>query len=283
MLEYAQKRVRAVRDGAQAVRVCFFSPRDSCGVWHRINEKIMTESDSSTLFTRIVDRTTDTGRTSFTHVADFRTARVGPKKVSHVLAALQCPGTSIAGRAASCRVAERPGKNSLDGMKISPTMHCRTGGGTFFRTSLGARHAEFQWRCSTNALFALQSHSCTSRRRALLLRMQPLSKCGTMDVLSKSTSGTVTNVSPIDIFANIGQDGWPKRWVDMLKADSQADLKSLLNTHSSPQSSDCFNRQLASRFGSGSEDCLPLSNCLFPDCALDRPFLRARCPILSDV
>jgi len=75
----------------------------------------MTESESSTLFTRIGDRTTVTGTTSFMRVADFREACDGPKQVSHVLAALQRLDISRSGRAVPCRIAVPPGKNTFYG------------------------------------------------------------------------------------------------------------------------------------------------------------------------
>jgi len=71
-------------------------------------------------------------------------------------------------------------------------------------------------------------------------------------LLVVDTSETFTNVTPLEIVADIAQDGGPKRLVDILKADSQADLESLLDTHFFLQSSGCISRQLASRFGAES-------------------------------
>jgi len=113
-VEYAQQIGRSVRDGGQAVCVLFINPRDSFGVRHCINEKMMTENESSTLFAKIVDRTTVTGRTSFMHMADFWAACVGPNEVSHVLAALLRLGASRAGGAVPCPVSVRPDKSVVD-------------------------------------------------------------------------------------------------------------------------------------------------------------------------
>jgi len=97
------------------------------------------------------------------------------------------------------------------------------------------------------------------------------------------TSETFYNVMPLNIVADIAQDGWPKRLVDMLKADSKVDLQLLLDTHSFLQSSGCINWQLVSCFGAESVVGLPLSNSLCSGCAPDGPFLRARCPVLPEV
>jgi len=102
-------------------------------------------------------------------------------------------------------------------------------------------------------------------------------------LLVADNSETFSDVTPLDSFAHIEQDGWPERLVDMLKAYFQADLQSLSDTHSFLQSSGCINRQLASRFGAESEIGLPLSNCLRSGCAPDEPSLRARCPIFPEV
>ena len=250
--EYAQQIGRAGRDGGQAVCVCFFNPRDSCGVRHRINEKRMTESESSTLFAEIVDHTTVTCRTSFMHVADFRAACVGPKQVSHVLAALQRLGASRAGRAVPCRVAVRPCKSTLDGSEDL------------------SDDALPLWRGHISPQFRRRS-----AHRVPMARFDVRSVCGSVPFLYRGAAGpaavheaveevrhegllvvdtseTFTNVTPLEIVADIDQDGGPKRLVDILKADSQADLESLLDTHSFLQSSGCISWQLASRFGAES-------------------------------
>jgi len=235
--EYAQQIGRAGHDGGQAVCICFFNPRDSWGVRHRINEKRMTESESSTLSAKIVDHTTVSGRTSFVHVTDFRAACVGPKQVNHVLAALQRLGASRAERAVPCSVAVRPGKSTLDGSEDLPDD----------ALSLWRGHIspQFRWR---------------SAHRVPMERFDVRSMCGAVPFLYRGAAGlaavhgaveevrhegflvvdtseTFTNVMPLDIVADIEQDGWPRRLVDILKADSQADQESLLDTHSILQSS----------------------------------------------
>jgi len=252
-------------------------------VRHRINEKKMTESESSTLFAEIFQRTAVTGRTSFMHVADFRAACVGSKQVSHVLAALQRLGATRAGRAVPCRVAVRPGKSILDNDEDL------------------SEDALSLWRGHIAPQFRRRSaHSVP------MARFDVRSVCGAVPFLYHGTAGpaavhqavddmrhegllvvdtneTFSNVTPLNIVADIEQDGCPKRLVDMLRADAQADLESLLDTHSFLQSSGCINQQLASRFGAESEVGLPCSNCLCSGCVPDGPSLRARCPILPEV
>jgi len=111
--EFAQQIGRAGRDGLQAVSVCFFNPRDSGGVRQVINENNLTESESSTLFNKIIEHTTATGKTSFMHVADFCAAGVGPKQVSRVLACLQRLGATRAAPTVPCRIAVRTDKNVM--------------------------------------------------------------------------------------------------------------------------------------------------------------------------
>ena len=282
--EYAQQIGRAGRVRAQAVCACFFNLRDSCGVRQHINEKMMSESEPSTLFTKIVDRTTVSGRTSFLHVADFRAACVGPMQVSHVLAALQRLGSCRAVKAVPCRAAVRPGKNVFDGNEgLSDDNALSLWGGniwTQFRRPSAHRvpMARFYVRAVCGAVPFLYRgaagpaavHEAVEEKR-------------NEGLLVVDTSENFTNVTPLNIVADIEQDGLPKRLVDMLKADSQADLESLLDTYSFLKSSGCINRQPASRFGAESEVGLPLSNCLCSGCAPDRPSLRARCPILPEV
>ena len=215
-------------------------------------------------------------------VADFRAACVGSNQVRHVFAALHRLGASRAGRAVTCRVAVGPGKNTLDNDED----------------------------LSEDALSLWRGHIAPQfRRRSAhsgpMERLDVRAVCGAVPFLYHETGGpaavhqavddmhhegrlvvdtneTFSNVTPLDIVANIEQDGWPKRLVDMLRADVHADLESLSDTHSFLQSSGCINQQLASRFGAESEVGLPCSNCLCSGCVTDGPSLRARCPILPE-
>jgi len=196
------------------------------------------------------------------HVADFLAACVGPKRVSHVLAALQRLGASSGGRAVPCRVAVRPGKNALDGNEDL------------------SEDAPSLWRGHISPQFRRRS-----ARRVPMVRFDVRAVCCAVPFLYRGAAGpaavheaveemrhegllvadnseTFSDVTPLDSFAHVEQDGWPVRLVDMLKAYFQADVQSLSDTHSFLQSSGCINRQLASRFGAESEIGLPLSNCL---------------------
>jgi len=102
-------------------------------------------------------------------------------------------------------------------------------------------------------------------------------------LLVVNTNETFSNVTPLDIVADIEQDSWPKRLVDFPRADAQADLEALLDTHSFPQSSGRINQQLAFRLGAESEVGLPCSNFLCSGCVPDGPSSRARCLILPEV
>jgi len=240
----------------------------------------MTESESSTLFTRIVDRTAVTGKISFMHVADFREACDGPKQVSHALGALQRLGNSRAGRAVPCRISVPPGKNTFDGNEELSNDALSLWRGNIFpqfgrRSSHRVPMARFDVRaicCSVPFLYRGAAGPAAVHEAVEEMLHEGL--------LVVDTSETFYNVMPLKIVADIEQDGWPMRLVDMLKADSKVDPELVFDTHSFLQSSGCINRQLASRFGAESVVCLPLSNCLCSGCAPDRPSLRARCPVL---
>jgi len=244
---------------------------------------MMTESELSTLVTKIFDRTTVTVTTSFMHVADFQAACVGPKQVSHVLAALQRLGASRSGRAVPCRVAVRPGKNTFDGNEdLSDDVLSLWRGNIFPQFRRRSAHrvpmARFDIRAVCGAVPFL--YRGAAGPAAVHEAVEEMRHEGLLVV---DTSETFSNVTPLNIVADIDQDGWPKRLVDLLKADSQADLESLLEAHSFLQSRGCINRQLASRFGAESQVGPPLSDCLCSGCAPDGPYLRARCPILPEV
>jgi len=281
--EYAQQIRRAGRDGAQDVCVCFVNPRDSCGVRHRINEKKMTESESLTLFAKIFQRTAATGRTSFMHMADFRAACVGSKQVRHVLAALQRLGASRAGRAVPCRVAVRPGKNTLDNDEnLSEAALSLWRGHIAPQFRRRSEHSVPMARLEVRAVcgaVSFQYHG-TVGPAAVHQAVDDMRHEGLLVV---DTNETFSNVTPLDFFADIEQDGWPKRLVDMLRADVRADLESLLDAHFFLQSSGCINQQLVSRRGADSEVGLPCSNCLCSGCVPDGPSLRAHGPILPEV
>jgi len=230
--EYAQQFGRAGRDGSHAVCVCFFNPSDSCGVRHRINEKMMTESESSTLFTKIIDRTTVTGTTSFMHVADFRAACVEPKKFSHVLAALQRLGVSRAGRAVPCRDSVRPGKNTFDGNEdLSENALSLWRGNILPQFRQRAAHRVPMARFYARSVGGFVSF-LFRRAAGPAAEHEAVEEMHHEGLLVVHTSETFSNGTPLNIVADIEQDGWPKDLVDMLKADSQADLESLLGTHS---------------------------------------------------
>jgi len=97
-------------------------------------------------------------------------------------------------------------------MKISLKMRCRSGGGIFIRSSVGARHTECHWICSTYALCAVETHFCTAERRALLQCMKPLKKCATKDFLSwkparPSPMARLSTLSPTSS-STAGQSVW---------------------------------------------------------------------------
>jgi len=281
--EFAQQIGRAGRDGLQAACVCYFNPRDSGGVRHVINENKLTESESSTLFNKIIKHTAATGKTSFMHVADFRAAGVGPKQVSRVLTCLQRLGATKAGRTVPCRIAVRPEKHLMAGFAdLSDDAQ-----------ALWTKHVmpQLRRRGASRPQIAMFDVRAVCRDSPFLDQGSagPAAVHGAVNemrhegVLVLDTSEDYSAVVPLEVLANIEQGGWPRRLVDILQEDIVTDLDVLRDVQSFLQSRGCINRQLLSRFGAESEVGLPVPNCLCSGCVPDGPYLRARCPMLPEV
>lgn len=77
-------------------------------------------------------------------------------------------------------------------------------------------------------------------------------------LLVVDTSESFGDVMSMDIVADVENVGWPKRLVDILKMDVDADLYLLADVHAFLYSRGCINRELASRSGSEPEVGLPV-------------------------
>jgi len=154
------------------------------------------------------------------HTADFRAACVGPKEVSHVLAALLRLGASRAGRAVPCPVAVRPGKSTLHGNEDLSEDAL-----SLWR---GHIYPQFRRRSAHRVPLDMLDVRAVCGGDPFLYRgaagpaavHEAVEEMRHEGFLVVETSETFTNGTPLDIVADIKQHGWPKRLVDIVNADS---------------------------------------------------------------